>query len=136
MLCQELETHQAALPNMDILLDPLHWLYSLHSLCRFDQTLNLDALQTIVPSQAYGYRRQAACGILAVCFTCIPTEKLWNPTIPGGCTDLGKFYYGLQIPIIVTDAAILVMPMHTVWGLPISRAQKTGLSIIFVLGFL
>ncbi|GLI74266.1 hypothetical protein PoHVEF18_002503 [Penicillium ochrochloron] len=78
----------------------------------------------------------AACGILAGCFTCIPTEKLWNPMIPGGCMDLGKFYYGLQIPNIVTDAVILVMPMHTVWGLPISRAQKTGLSIIFVLGFL
>ncbi|OOQ85542.1 integral membrane protein [Penicillium brasilianum] len=78
----------------------------------------------------------AACGILAGCFTCIPTEKLWNPMIPGGCMDLGRFYYGLQIPNIVTDAIILVMPMHTVWGLPISKAQKTGLSIIFILGFL
>jgi hypothetical protein len=78
----------------------------------------------------------AACGILAGCFTCIPTEKLWNPMIPGGCMDLGKFYYGLQIPNIVTDAVILVMPMRTVWGLPISKAQKTGLSLIFVPGFL
>ncbi|EPS32393.1 hypothetical protein PDE_07353 [Penicillium oxalicum 114-2] len=78
----------------------------------------------------------AACGILAGCFTCIPTEKLWNPMIPGGCMDLGKFYYGLQIPNIVTDAVILVMPMHIVWGLPISKAQKTGLSIIFILGLL
>ncbi|CEJ58752.1 hypothetical protein PMG11_07398 [Penicillium brasilianum] len=78
----------------------------------------------------------AACGILAGCFTCIPTEKLWDPMIPGGCMDLGRFYYGLQIPNIVTDAIILVMPMHTVWGLPISKAQKTGLSIIFILGFL
>lgn len=78
----------------------------------------------------------AACGILAGCFICVPTEKLWNPMIPGGCMDLGKFYYGLQIPNIVTDAIILAMPMHTVWRLPISKAQKTGLSIIFVLGFL
>ncbi|KAJ5432948.1 uncharacterized protein N7458_012104 [Penicillium daleae] len=78
----------------------------------------------------------AACGILAGCFTCIPTEKLWNPMIPCGCMDLGKFYYGLQMPNIVTDAIILVMPMHTLWGLQISKAQKTGLSIIFVLGFL
>lgn len=77
-----------------------------------------------------------ACGILAGCFTCIPTEKLWNPMILGGCMDLGKFYYGLQMPNIVTDAIILVVPMHTLWGLPISKAQKTGLSIIFVLGFL
>ncbi|KAF7718501.1 Uncharacterized protein PECH_003689 [Penicillium ucsense] len=78
----------------------------------------------------------AACGILAGCFLCIPTEKLWNPMIPGGCMDLAKFYYGLQIPNIVTDAIILVMPMHIVWSLPISKAQKTGLSIIFILGLL
>lgn len=78
----------------------------------------------------------AACGILSGCFACIPTEKLWNPKLPGGCMDLSRFYYGLQIPNIATDAIILFMPMHIVWGLPISRAQKMGLSGIFVLGFL
>ncbi|KAJ5101914.1 hypothetical protein NUU61_004136 [Penicillium alfredii] len=75
-------------------------------------------------------------GILVGCFTCIPTEKSWHPEIPGGCMDLGKFYYGLQIPNIVTDALILFMPIHVVWGLPISKAQKVGLSGIFVVGFL
>ncbi|OQD85129.1 hypothetical protein PENANT_c011G05538 [Penicillium antarcticum] len=78
----------------------------------------------------------AACGILAGCFICIPTEKLWHPMMQGGCMNLSKFYYGLQIPNIATDAIILVMPMHIVWNLPISKAQKVGLSGIFVLGFL
>ncbi|KAJ5303535.1 hypothetical protein N7476_010334 [Penicillium atrosanguineum] len=78
----------------------------------------------------------AACGILAGAFTCIPTEKLWNPQIPGGCMNLSKFYYGLQIPNIATDAIILFMPMHVVWALPISNNQKVGLSGIFILGFL
>ncbi|CAG8061293.1 unnamed protein product [Penicillium salamii] len=78
----------------------------------------------------------AACGILAGCFTCIPTEKAWHPMIEGGCMNLSKFYYGLQIPNIATDAIILVMPMPIVWKLPISKAQKTGLSAIFVLGVL
>lgn len=78
----------------------------------------------------------AVCGILAGCFNCIPTEKLWYPDLPGGCMNLPKFYYGLQIPNIVTDAIILVMPMQVVWGLPISRAQKVGLSGIFVVGLL
>lgn len=68
--------------------------------------------------------------------TCVPTRKLWNPTIPGGCIDLPKFYYELQIPNIVTDAVILVMPMKIVWDLPISRVQKMLLSGIFVLGLL
>ncbi|KAI9933726.1 hypothetical protein MW887_004798 [Aspergillus wentii] len=68
--------------------------------------------------------------------TCIPFEKLWNPMIPGGCIDLPKFYYGSQVPNIVSDAVILVMPMRVVWLLPISNKQKTLLSGIFVLGFL
>ncbi|CAI7608044.1 unnamed protein product [Penicillium discolor] len=78
----------------------------------------------------------AACGILAGCFTCIPTEKLWHPMVEGGCMNLSKFYYGLQIPNIATDAIILLMPMRIVWNLPISKAQKLGLSGIFILGFL
>ncbi|CDM30642.1 hypothetical protein DTO013E5_2422 [Penicillium roqueforti] len=78
----------------------------------------------------------AACGILAGCFICIPTEKLWHPMLPGGCMNLSKFYYGLQVPNIATDAIILLMPMHIVWNLPISKVQKLGLSGIFILGVL
>ncbi|CAG7951392.1 unnamed protein product [Penicillium olsonii] len=78
----------------------------------------------------------AACGILAGCFNCIPTEKAWHPMIEGGCMNLSKFYYGLQIPNIATDAIILIMPMPVVWKLPISKPQKMGLSAIFVLGVL
>ncbi|KAI9037724.1 uncharacterized protein KD926_000065 [Aspergillus affinis] len=68
--------------------------------------------------------------------TCIPFRKLWDPTIPGGCIDLPKFYYGLQIPNIVTDAIILGMPMKVVWNLHVPRTQKVALSGIFLLGFL
>lgn len=46
------------MPNMGILIDPLHWLYPLHTLRRLDQTLYFDALQTIVPREAYRYRCQ------------------------------------------------------------------------------
>ncbi|OJJ62647.1 hypothetical protein ASPSYDRAFT_41316 [Aspergillus sydowii CBS 593.65] len=75
-----------------------------------------------------------ACLIGAV--TCIPFRKLWDPTIPGGCIDLAKFYYGLQIPNIVTDAVILVMPLRVVWDLQMKRVQKVLLTGIFMLGFL
>ncbi|KAJ6139715.1 hypothetical protein N7471_006201 [Penicillium samsonianum] len=77
-----------------------------------------------------------ACGVLAGCFACIPTEKLWHPMVEGGCMNLSKFNYGIQIPNIATDAIILLMPMHIVWNLPISKAKKSGLSEVFVLGFL
>lgn len=74
------------------------------------------------------------CLISAV--TCIPFRKLWMPTIPGGCINLPKLYYGSQIPNIVTDAIILVMPMNVVWNLHVSKARKSLLLGIFALGFL
>ncbi|KAL4781101.1 hypothetical protein BJX76DRAFT_363881 [Aspergillus varians] len=68
--------------------------------------------------------------------TCIPFRKLWEPSLPGGCIDLAKFYYGLQIPNIVTDAVILVMPLRIVWNLQIPKLQKVLLTGIFMLGLL
>ncbi|OGM43971.1 hypothetical protein ABOM_007989 [Aspergillus bombycis] len=68
--------------------------------------------------------------------TCIPFRKLWDPTVPGRCINLPQFYYGLQIPNILTDAIILVMPIRLVWNLQIPKTQKILLSGIFLLGFL
>lgn len=68
--------------------------------------------------------------------TCIPFQKLWMPTIPGGCINLPKLYYGSQIPNIVTDAIILVMPVKVVWNLHVSKTRKYLLLGIFTLGLL
>ena len=68
--------------------------------------------------------------------TCIPFEKLWMPTIPGGCINLPKLYYGSQIPNIITDAIILMMPVKVVWNLHVSKTRKYLLLGIFALGLL
>jgi hypothetical protein len=75
-------------------------------------------------------------GCLIGAVVCIPTKKLWYPELPGGCIDLAAFYYGLQIPNIVTDAVIILMPVRVVLKLPIPRPEKALLSLIFVLGAL
>lgn len=67
---------------------------------------------------------------------CVPTEKLWHPTTPGGCIDVSKFYYGLQVPNILTDGIILIMPAKVIWTLPLSRPQRISLMVIFTLGAL
>jgi hypothetical protein len=67
---------------------------------------------------------------------CVPFRKLWEPTVPGACIDLAQFYYGLQIPNIVTDAIILVMPLRVVWNLKMPRTQRILLMAIFMLGAL
>ncbi|OQE39249.1 hypothetical protein PENCOP_c007G04572 [Penicillium coprophilum] len=65
---------------------------------------------------------------------CIPVSKFWDQSIPGACLDPAKFYYGMQIPNILTDVILLIMPMGVVWKLPIPKAQKMLLSGVFLIG--
>ncbi|KAF7594151.1 hypothetical protein BBP40_010000 [Aspergillus hancockii] len=65
---------------------------------------------------------------------CLPVNKFWDPTVEGSCLDAAKFYYGMQIPNIVTDTVLLIMPTKVVWALPISRTQRLLLSGVFIVG--
>jgi hypothetical protein len=65
---------------------------------------------------------------------CLPVEKFWKPSIEGSCIDSASFYYGQQIPNILTDLIILIMPLKIVWALPISKTQRLLLSGVFMVG--
>lgn len=65
---------------------------------------------------------------------CIPVRKFWNPSVEGSCIDPTPFYYGMQIPNIITDLIVLAMPMKTVWSLPIPTTQRLLLSGVFIVG--
>jgi hypothetical protein len=65
---------------------------------------------------------------------CIPANKFWDQSVEGACLDPYKFAYGLQVPNILGDLIILVMPMHVVWSLPISKSQKALLCGVFLIG--
>ncbi|KAK2761633.1 hypothetical protein FQN54_001461 [Arachnomyces sp. PD_36] len=67
-------------------------------------------------------------------FQCNPIARAWNPTIPGTCMYLRGIFIGNAVPNIVTDAAILAMPMHQVWKLHARLAQRITLCGIFLLG--
>lgn len=76
---------------------------------------------------------------------CIPLARFWNPTLPGGCLDITDFYYGMQIPNILTDLCIIICPIYEVHRrypsqVYISRqaraSMKTAVISMFVLGFL
>ncbi|RAL15812.1 putative integral membrane protein Pth11-like [Aspergillus homomorphus CBS 101889] len=67
---------------------------------------------------------------------CVPVAKFWHRAIPGRCLDAASFYYGQQIPNIVTDVVILLMPLKSVWALPISKTQRALLSGVFLVGIL
>ncbi|KAJ5998793.1 hypothetical protein N7451_006603 [Penicillium sp. IBT 35674x] len=59
----------------------------------------------------------------------------WNKTIKAKCgVDSRIYFIGNAVPNIVTDAAILCVPMHVVWGLNLRMLQKIILSFIFLMG--
>lgn len=72
---------------------------------------------------------------LAVCFTgalaCIPIHKIWTPGIDGHCIDWAPFYYGIQIPNILTDIFIVIIPLRQVFELQMTKVQKNILVGIF-----
>ncbi|KAK3045665.1 hypothetical protein LTR09_012775 [Extremus antarcticus] len=76
---------------------------------------------------------------------CIPLDKFWNLQKPGGCLEIKAFYYGMQIPNILTDFFIVVCPVHEVYHRYPSHvhnsrrtksSMKAAIGMMFVLGFL
>ena len=68
-------------------------------------------------------------------FDCRPFAYYWNKTIPGGhCLDLNAIYQYFNLPNIVTDVVMLILPQSVVWRLCVTRNQKIGLAIAFLTG--
>lgn len=73
--------------------------------------------------------------IVLVCiFQCNPIYVAWEPWMPGQCIDLKGSFIGNAVPNIVTDIAILIMPVKQVWALHTAPAQKISLICTFGLG--
>ncbi|KAK0123808.1 hypothetical protein ONS95_008805 [Cadophora gregata] len=72
--------------------------------------------------------------IMVSIFQCTPIARTWNPTLPGHCINLKGSFIGNAIPNILTDVAILALPMQQVWSLHTSTMQKAQISFVFLLG--
>ncbi|KAK4183165.1 hypothetical protein QBC35DRAFT_508565 [Podospora australis] len=76
-----------------------------------------------------------ATGIIATLTVCQPFAFKWDKTIPGGkCNNLMAAYRYISIPNIMTDLAIIVLPLSTLWKLQASKMRKVGLLITFLTG--
>lgn len=93
-----------------------------------------------------GYRRSAyaiggivitncvAC-IIVSCAICRPFAYNWDKLIADGyCGDLIAVYRWVSIPNLLTDIAMLVLPLPVIWHLHTGLAQKVGLTITFLTG--
>ncbi|KAF2793395.1 hypothetical protein K505DRAFT_188326, partial [Melanomma pulvis-pyrius CBS 109.77] len=70
-----------------------------------------------------------------IVFQCTPTNYLWDKTIPGGhCFNQAHMFRYGSLPNIITDVAILVLPMPLIWNLHTSAKVKFGLLITFLIG--
>lgn len=63
-------------------------------------------------------------------------EKNWHPQVEGTCIPIIPFYYGMQIPNIVTDLLIIVVPIREVMLLQLNKRLKTGAITMFALGII
>ena len=70
-------------------------------------------------------------------FQCIPIEKSWNKLITTGhCFDFNGAYKTTGIFNVLSDFAVLIMPMPCVWSLNMPLRKRVLTMGVFGLGFL
>lgn len=65
---------------------------------------------------------------------CIPVAKFWDPSIDGYCLSMKGLWFSNASMHIVTDLAILLIPLPALSALDLPRRQKIALMSIFALG--
>ncbi|KAH8885978.1 hypothetical protein GQ53DRAFT_845118 [Thozetella sp. PMI_491] len=76
-------------------------------------------------------------GLIATFTICQPFAFKWDKTIPGGhCANLMAAYRYISIPNILTDLAILILPLSPLYRLQLSPVRKFGLLVTFLAGSL
>ncbi|RAL14713.1 uncharacterized protein BO97DRAFT_441673 [Aspergillus homomorphus CBS 101889] len=72
--------------------------------------------------------------MLQIFLICQPFEKNWNSTLPGHCASMNVAFSTIGAFNLVTDLAIMALPVHHIWKLQTSTATKLALYGIFGLG--
>ena len=72
--------------------------------------------------------------VLATVFQCHPIAKAWNSKIHGRCINVGASWYATAALAIISDIAIIILPVKQISTLRLPRAQKAGLMFLFSLG--
>lgn len=65
---------------------------------------------------------------------CVPYQKLWDPKIPGHCLNLRASTIVAGALNVITDIAILALPLQPVMNLKLSRRRKQLIYGNFLLG--
>ena len=100
----------------------------------------------IFTTKPYRYAAYAIAGVMILNYIvdviialtmCKPIAYSWDKTIPGGyCGDIMAAYRYISVPNLVTDVAMLVLPLPVIWRLNTKLSQKIGLTLTFMTGSL
>jgi hypothetical protein len=75
--------------------------------------------------------------LFVICFACYPIQALWNWTIVGAkCFPLVNYFYVAAAFNIATDLVLCVLPIPTLLGLKMPKAQRIVVCILFSFGIL
>lgn len=67
---------------------------------------------------------------------CKPREKLWNLLLPGHCFDFNSLFTATGVFNVLSDFAILILPIHPLWKLQMPLKRKLSVAAVFATGFL
>lgn len=76
-----------------------------------------------------------ACMLVGI-MECLPRKKIWDPLVPGTCSNEFAILIAAAVINIVSDFSILILPIAKIWQLQITTARKWGISAIFGTGLL
>lgn len=65
---------------------------------------------------------------------CTPLKHTWDKSIPGQCFNVELWWKLSSLPNIVSDVAILILPVGTIWHLKATRAKKNVIGLVCLTG--
>ncbi|QDS74142.1 hypothetical protein FKW77_001177 [Venturia effusa] len=77
-----------------------------------------------------------SANVVASFLICRPLARNWNVTIPGTCGSEPRFYLAMGIVNIITDIALIVLPMPYLCNLRMSSHKKLVAMSMFSIGIM
>jgi hypothetical protein len=77
-----------------------------------------------------------SAAFFAINLTCIPHNKIWNPTVSGHCIDSKPLDITSATINFVIDVIILALPQKVIWNLQMTFRKRLGVSTVFMFGIL
>jgi hypothetical protein len=73
---------------------------------------------------------------MAIVLTCVPVHGFWDRSIEAKCINKHTISYSMTGAELLTNIAMLILPIPWLWKLHLPRSKKFALFGIFLMGSL